>query len=66
MNLFKLSLAVPRMKKLGRFQWHLWLRRLELYFLQRTLLHDYVAKQVVPHKKVRKVVFTDKIPRSAT
>ncbi|KAK2373708.1 4-coumarate--CoA ligase [Trifolium repens] len=25
---------------------------------------DYVAKQVAPHKKVRKVVFTDKIPRS--
>ncbi|MCI71671.1 4-coumarate-CoA ligase-like 6-like, partial [Trifolium medium] len=27
---------------------------------------DYVAKQVAPHKKVQKVVFTDKIPRSAT
>ncbi|XP_061343091.1 4-coumarate--CoA ligase-like 6 [Gastrolobium bilobum] len=27
---------------------------------------DYVAEQVAPHKKVRKVVFTDKIPRSAT
>ncbi|KAE9606986.1 hypothetical protein Lal_00025891 [Lupinus albus] len=29
-------------------------------------LMDYVAKQVAPYKKVRKVVFTDKIPRSAT
>lgn len=27
---------------------------------------DYVAKQVAPCKKVRKVVFIDKIPRSAT
>ncbi|CAK9136058.1 unnamed protein product [Ilex paraguariensis] len=26
---------------------------------------DYVAKQVAPYKKVRKVVFTDSIPRSA-
>ncbi|KAK7252536.1 hypothetical protein RIF29_36544 [Crotalaria pallida] len=29
-------------------------------------LMDYVAKQVAPYKKVRKVVFTDKIPRSPT
>ncbi|CAL0331614.1 unnamed protein product [Lupinus luteus] len=29
-------------------------------------LMDYVAKQVAPYKKVRKVVFADKIPRSAT
>ncbi|KAK7407100.1 hypothetical protein VNO78_08742 [Psophocarpus tetragonolobus] len=27
---------------------------------------DYVAEQVAPYKKVRKVFFTDKIPRSAT
>lgn len=27
---------------------------------------DYVAEQVAPYKKVRKVIFTDKIPRSPT
>ncbi|TKY70251.1 4-coumarate--CoA ligase 6 [Spatholobus suberectus] len=27
---------------------------------------DYVTEQVAPYKKVRKVFFTDKIPRSAT
>ncbi|KAI5438209.1 4-coumarate--CoA ligase-like 3, partial [Lathyrus oleraceus] len=27
---------------------------------------DHVAEQVAPYKKVRKVVFTDKIPRSIT
>ncbi|CAJ1931002.1 unnamed protein product [Sphenostylis stenocarpa] len=27
---------------------------------------DYVAEQVAPYKKIRKVFFTDKIPRSAT
>ncbi|KAJ1431114.1 AMP-dependent synthetase/ligase [Sesbania bispinosa] len=27
---------------------------------------DYVAEQVAPYKKVRRVIFTDRIPRSAT
>ncbi|XP_059656941.1 4-coumarate--CoA ligase-like 6 [Cornus florida] len=34
--------------------------------LSQAAVIDYVAKQVAPYKKVRKVVFTHSIPRSAT
>ncbi|XP_031266911.1 4-coumarate--CoA ligase-like 6 [Pistacia vera] len=33
--------------------------------LTQTAVIDYLAQQVAPHKKVRKVVFTNSIPRSA-
>ncbi|KAI4314542.1 hypothetical protein L6164_027440 [Bauhinia variegata] len=33
--------------------------------LSHEAIMDYVAEQVAPHKKIRKVVFTDSIPRSA-